>query len=93
MTTPQWRHTTPLDIQPADRSVLDRAEGVLIMLRRYEPQAAFTELVGASRRHGVPVFALAGALLEMTCGPAGVPATVPEDARRAAQQEWARLLP
>lgn len=91
MNVGHWRPPTSDTASPG-RSVLDRAEGVLITLRRCDAQAAFTELVRASHRHGVPVFTLAAALLELiSCNASPYPA-VPDDARRAARQEWAPLL-
>ena len=44
-----------------DARMLDRAEGVLIALRRCTTDAAFAEIVGASKRHRVPTLSIAAA--------------------------------
>jgi hypothetical protein len=73
------------------RRVLDTAEGILIGLRRYRPDAAFDELVDVSRRHAVPVFALASALIELAGG-SGPPDDAARPAWSSAQCEWGRLF-
>ena len=73
------------------RRILDTAEGVLIGLRHYHPDAAFTELIDASRRHAVPVFALASALIDLAAG-ARPPADAALPAWSSAQHEWGPLL-
>ena len=73
------------------RRVLDTAEGVLIGLRHYHPDAAFAELIDASRRHAVPVFALASALIDLAGG-ARPPADAALPAWWSAQREWGPLL-
>jgi AmiR/NasT family two-component response regulator len=50
--------------QPASR-VLDTAVGILVGWRRCSSDAAFRELISASERHGIPIFALAGALVSL----------------------------
>ena len=78
--------------QFAGRRILDSAEGVIIALRRCGLDDAFTELVAAAHRNGVPVFTLAMALVEMISGHDERHTTVPQQARLAAQREWASLL-
>ena len=73
------------------RRVLDTAEGILIGLRRYQPDAALSELIDVSRRNAVPVFALASALIELAGG-AERPADTAPPAWSSAQREWGRLL-
>ena len=70
--------------------VLDRAEGVLIGLRRCSSAAAFAELVDAAKRHQVSVFALANALVTMASD--GTTTLSPSPAAAAARAEWAKLL-
>ncbi|WP_252189594.1 MULTISPECIES: ANTAR domain-containing protein [unclassified Rhodococcus (in: high G+C Gram-positive bacteria)] len=54
--------TTPPRGTGSRTRALDTAEGVLIGIRRIPAADAFDELVGAARRRGVSVFALAEAL-------------------------------
>nr|WP_090275655.1 ANTAR domain-containing protein [Mycolicibacterium komanii]CRL68691.1 ANTAR domain-containing protein [Mycolicibacterium komanii] len=70
-----------------DARVLERAERVLITLRGCGPEAAFTELVEAAKRHRVPARELASALVALANGadPGG-------DAACAARYEWSALL-
>lgn len=69
--------------------VLDRAEGILVGLRRCTIDAAFGEIVGASRRHSVPALKVAQALVELAEG------KQPRDADAAcvARKEWFELFP
>jgi len=76
---------------PSGRRVLDTAEGILIGLRRYRRDAAFSELLDVSRRNAVPVFALASALIELADGTER-PADTALPAWSSAQREWGRLL-
>jgi hypothetical protein len=72
--------------QPASRS-LDTAVGVLVGWRRCSTHAAFRELISASDRHEVPIFALASALVALASG--GVEtAAADSPARQAAEKEW-----
>jgi hypothetical protein len=47
------------------RRELDMANGVLVALRRCGPDAAFRELLGAAKRHGVGVMAMASAVVDL----------------------------
>ena len=68
--------------------MLDRAEGVLVGLRRCTIDDAFDEIVSASRRHNVPALRVAQALVELAEG------KQPHDADAAdvASKEWSELL-
>jgi hypothetical protein len=68
---------------------LDKAEGILIALRRCEPTAAFCELVDAAVRYNVTVSDLATALVTMAVDHGGPCA---QRARDAAHAEWGGLL-
>jgi hypothetical protein len=72
--------------QPATRS-LDTAVGVLVGWRRCGTHAAFRELISASERHQVPIFALAGALVTLATRSDGA-APANDAARLAAEKEW-----
>ena len=80
---------TPFD--PQSERILDTARGILIGLRRCGSDAALQELLVAARRHRVPVFAVAWALVHLTCGGDKSPETL-NTAQSAARQEWGRLL-
>jgi hypothetical protein len=69
--------------------MLDRAEGILLGLRRCSIDAAFNEIVEVSRRHGVPALRVSRALVKLAEG------RDPDDADAAAvaRQEWSSLLP
>jgi hypothetical protein len=67
---------------------LDTAIGILVGWRRCTTHAAFRELINASERHRIPIFALSSALVAL--------ASVSDDneaadspARLAAEKEWA----
>ena len=71
------------------RRALDMAEGILIGLRRCAPEAAFDELAEAARRHRIPIFRMASALIDLATGDhhgAGAAA------HAAAREEWHQLL-
>ena len=70
-----------------DARMLDRAEGVLIALRRCTTDAAFSEIVRASKRHRIPTLRIASALVAMVQGSAA-----DGDATAAARYEWGALL-
>lgn len=73
-----------------EQRVLAAAEGVLMALRRCTPQSAMDELRDAAHRHGVPLWTIALALVDMAaCRPAD---GTPGPAHIAAQQEWASLF-
>ena len=67
--------------------MLDRAEGVLIALRRCTMDAAFEEIVSASKRHRVPTLSIAAALVALAQD-----SPLDDDATAAARYEWGSLL-
>lgn len=71
--------------------ILDTAKGILIGLRRCPSEAAFHELLGAARRHQMPVFAMAWALVHLADG-GQKSAHTSADAESAARDEWGQLL-
>jgi hypothetical protein len=89
MTTDWVPSQTALD--PHSGRILDTARGILIGLRRCGSEAAFQELLVAAQRHRVPVFAIAWALVHLTCGGDKSPETL-NVAQSAARHEWGRLL-
>jgi ANTAR domain len=74
------------------RRELDMANGILVALRRCSPDAAFRELLGAAKRHGVGVMALASAVVDLASGDSQSPAEPGGPAHSAASHEWAGLL-
>ena len=76
---------------PQSGRMLDTAQGILIGLRRCGSEEAFQELLAAAQRHGVPVFAMAWALVHLTCGGNESPKTFNAE-QSAARREWGRLL-
>ena len=78
-----------VSFDPHARHVLDTARGILIGLRRCPSEAAFHELLGAARRHKVPVFALAWGLVHLACGGENTAHTA---AQSAARHEWGQLF-
>lgn len=72
------------------RRELDLANGILVGLRRCGPDAAFRELVGAARHHGVAVMAMASAVVDLASGQS--PAESAGPAHAAASHEWAGLF-
>lgn len=75
---------------PDSGRILDTARGILIGLRRCPSASAFDELHRAARRHKVPVFAMAWALVHL----AGDGSTTHafKDAQSAARHEWGQLF-
>jgi hypothetical protein len=69
--------------------MLDRAEGILVGLRRCTVDAAFGEIIGASRRHTVPALRVAQALVELA---EGRPPR-DDDAAWVVRTEWSTLFP
>jgi hypothetical protein len=69
--------------------MLDRAEGILVGLRRCTVDAAFGEIVGASQRHAVPALKVAQALVELA---EGKPPR-DDDAAWVVRTEWSALFP
>jgi hypothetical protein len=88
--TPDWvpAHNC---FDPQARRILDKAEGILIGLRRCSTAAAFDELLGAAQRHGIPVFSLAWALVDLANGEEK-PRHSFHTAQSAARDEWGGLL-
>ncbi|QLL05774.1 transcription antitermination regulator [Mycobacterium vicinigordonae] len=71
---------------------LDVAVGILVGLRRCSTYVSFRELLSASERHAVPIFALAGALVNLASrDPNCRPATAA--AQSAAEREWGAYYP
>jgi hypothetical protein len=83
----------PPQISPDPQSgrILDTARGILIGLRRCRSEAAFQELLVAAQRHRLPVFAMAWALVHLTCGGDNSPENF-NAARSAARHEWGHLV-
>jgi len=71
--------------------LIDTAVGILIGWRRCSTQTAFRELLTASERHQVPLFAMAGALVNVASKHANSQATNLA-AERGAEREWAEEL-
>jgi hypothetical protein len=71
--------------------ILDTARGILIGIRRYPSETAFDELLSAAQRHGVPVFAMAWALVRLA-GDSSTQSHDFADAQLAAQYEWGHLF-
>ncbi|MCV7280725.1 ANTAR domain-containing protein [Mycolicibacterium flavescens] len=67
--------------------MLERAEGVVVALRRCRVEEAFAEIVDAAKRHRVPTLELAAALVGLAEG-----VDVEGDAGWAARYEWSSLL-
>ena len=80
-----------ISLDPQSGRILDTARGILIGLRRCHSEAAFQELLVDAQRHKVPVFAMAWALVHLTCGGDKTPQTFTA-AQSAARHEWGRLL-
>lgn len=72
----------------AGARVLDRAEGVLVGLRRCRVESAFDEIIGASQQRVLPALRMARALVELAEGrrPSDL------DAATAAREQWGDLL-
>lgn len=80
---------TTVRLRPGVRA-LDRAEGVLMALRRCSCDDAFDELLEAARRQHVPVFTIATALVELVYG-TGSSGSDPA-AAAAADRQWGDLI-
>jgi hypothetical protein len=72
-----------------DARMLDRAEGVLVALRRCTIDDAFSEIVAASKRHRVPTLQIARALVALAEN-SGFDGD--QNAAAAARYEWGPLL-
>lgn len=73
------------------RQVLDTAEGILIALRRFSPDAAFHELLSAAERHRLPLFTVASALVDLASHEEQS-AGLALPAQSVAEGEWGELL-
>jgi hypothetical protein len=67
--------------------ILERAEDLLVTLRRCTIDAAFHEIMSASRRHGLPTLSIACALVALFDNAAS-----DDDASAAASYEWGSLV-
>jgi hypothetical protein len=74
------------------RRDLDIAEGILIGLRRCDPNAAYRELLDAADRQRVGLMALSSALVELASNQAPSPIHLEGPAHSAAYCEWRDLL-
>ena len=72
----------------AGARMLDRAEGVLVALRRCRVESAFDEIVGVSKQRLVPALGVARALVELA---EGRTASDPV-AAAVAREQWGDLL-
>jgi ANTAR domain len=72
------------------RRELDMANGILVALRRYGPDAAYRELLDAARHHGVGLMAIASAVVDLASGYSAAESAGP--AHSAASREWAGLF-
>ena len=75
-----------------DRRDLDMAQGILIGLRRYGPNAAYRELLGAAKRHGVAIMAMASAVVDLAGVHGHFPTESAGPAHSAARHEWGGLF-
>jgi hypothetical protein len=82
-------NSTIADSARIDARMLDRAEGVLLALRRCSIDEAFSEIIRASKRHHIPTFCIASALVALAENSAGPP---DPHATAAARYEWGSLL-
>ncbi|GAC1655912.1 MAG: hypothetical protein NVS4B6_32310 [Mycobacterium sp.] len=69
--------------------MLDTAVGTVVGLRRCTIIAAFLELIGAARRHDIPMFVMASALVSLATGEGASPSS---DTEGAAFNEWGQLM-
>jgi hypothetical protein len=72
----------------AGTRALDRAEGVLVGLRRCRIKSAFDDIVDASQQYVIPALRMARALVELAEG--REPSDL--DAAAAARERWGDLL-
>jgi len=83
---------TRTDLSPSRQETtraIDTAVGILVGWRGYSTHSAFRELINASERHRIPIFALADALVKLASREAGA-----RDAasHRAVEREWGDAL-
>jgi hypothetical protein len=74
------------------RRDLDMAQGILIGLRRCDPNAAHHELQSAAKRHSVGVMAISSALVDLTSNQQLSPTHLEGPAHSAAYCEWGGLF-
>ena len=74
------------------RRDLDIAEGILIGLRRCDPNAAYRELLSAAKRQSVGLMAVSSALVEFASNEDPSPSHLEGQARSAAYCEWRDLF-
>jgi hypothetical protein len=74
------------------RRDLDIAEGILIGLRRCDPNAAYHELLDAANRQSVGLMALSAALVELASNQDPSPIHLEGPAHSAAYCEWRDLF-
>jgi hypothetical protein len=74
------------------RRALDIAEGILIGLRRCDPNAAYHELLDAANRQSVGLMALSAALVELASNQDPTPIHLEGPAHSAAYCEWRDLF-
>lgn len=82
---------THLSWGPDSGRILDTARGILMGARRCRSEAAFDELHTTARRHRVPIFAMAWALVHLA-GDGQSPEHSLMDAQSAARDEWGHLF-
>ncbi|WP_310766338.1 ANTAR domain-containing protein [Mycobacterium sp. Z3061] len=70
--------------------LLDTARGILIGVRRCRSGTAFDELHSAARRHRVPVYEMAWALVHLAGEGEETPSFI--EAQSAARHEWGDLF-
>jgi hypothetical protein len=71
--------------------LIDTAVGILVGWRRCSTQTAFRELLTASERQQVPLFAMAGALVKLASRHANAQ-VANEAAERGVEREWGEEL-
>ena len=64
----EWAAGEVVESLPARRD-LDMTEGILIGLRRCDPNATYQELLGAAKRHGVALMAISSAVAHVAAIP------------------------
>jgi hypothetical protein len=74
------------------RRDLDIAEGILIGLRRCDPNAAYHELLDAAKRQSAGLMALSSALVELASNQGPSPTHLEGPAHSAAYCEWRDLF-
>ncbi|GFG75848.1 ANTAR domain-containing protein [Mycobacterium botniense] len=74
--------------------ILDTAQGILIGLRRCSSETALHELLSAAKRHQMPVFTMAWALVHLASGADADRKSIHSfvGAQSAARHEWGELL-